>query len=159
MKNLNYILILVLLLTAGCGNNKQNTPVGNASTDSIQQPGTPEDAKEKEEGEEAAGKLMLNNGEKWKANPETTEGIKNLQQLVDGYLKTENSDIKALAGKMESEFTTILQKCTMTGEAHAQLHNFLLPLRDKIAGLKENPSNDAVKDIQAYLDNFKNYFQ
>ena len=41
------------------------------------------------------------------------------------------TDSKKLSESLEQEFTIILQKCTMTGVAHEQLHNFLLPFRKK----------------------------
>ena len=79
--------------------------------------------------------------------------------LVNGYLSKGDSDSKALGGNLEKEFTTILQKCTMNGEAHTQLHNYLLPLKGKIDKLKDNPDFKSLKDIQSYLNDFKNYFQ
>jgi len=113
----------------------------------------------KEEDGERAGKLGLNNGNKWKANAETTEGIKKMMNLVNEYLKKGDTDSQKLGESLEKEFTTVLQKCTMTGEAHEQLHNYLLPLKAKFDRLKETNNVESVNEIQTYLNNYNNYFE
>jgi hypothetical protein len=147
----------ILIVSAGCGGNEtQNAQPGNAAIDSLQQKHESENNGEKTE---TAGKLILNNGAKWRANTATIEGIQKMQSMVNDYLKNGNTDNKTLSGRLEKEFTSILLKCTMTGVAHEQLHNFLLPLKEKIGKLKEMKNVEAVKDIQSYLNNFYNYFE
>lgn len=82
-----------------------------------------------------------------------------MQALVNKHLNAGDVNNKKLSENLEKEFTTTLQNCTMSGEAHAQLHNFLLPLKGKIDTLKKNQEIIAVKEIQSYLKNFINYFQ
>ncbi|MDP1727426.1 MAG: hypothetical protein Q8M15_11635 [Bacteroidota bacterium] len=157
MKKLMIPLLSLIILSAGCGGNvKQNTEQNNSAMDTLQQKHQEENAGEKAE---AAGNIILNNGAKWQANAETTAGINKMLALVTGYLNNENSDIKALGQNLEKEFTDILQKCTMTGEAHNQLHNFLLPLKDKIEQLKEHQKTETVSEIQTYLNTYNTYFQ
>jgi hypothetical protein len=147
----------ILIVSAGCGGNEtQNAQPGNAAIDSLQQKHESENNGEKTA---TAGKLILNNGAKWRANTATIEGIQKMQSMVNDYLKNGNTDNKTLSGRLEKEFTSILLKCTMTGVAHEQLHNFLLPLKEKIRKLKEMKNVEAVKDIQSYLNNFYNYFE
>ncbi len=150
-------LLSLIILSAGCGGNvKQNTEQNNSAMDTLQQKHAENSTGENEE---AAGNVTLNNGAKWQANAETTAGISNMLSLINAHLNNENSDLKTLAQNLEKEFTDILQKCTMTGEAHNQLHNFLLPLKDKIELLKQNQKIEAVNDIQSYLNTYNTYFQ
>lgn len=157
MKN-NIIIsgLIAMLLTSGCGNDNQNSTQQIVASDTLQK--TPLVKNESEE--EAMGTLVLNNGDKWQANPETIKGVVQMQKLANDYLVNTNAnDIKELGDNLEKEFSGILEKCTMTGEAHTQLHNYLLPLRDKIEGLKNSHKIEKVKDIQSYLAEFKIYFQ
>jgi len=98
--------------------------------------------------------LKLNNGERWEANIETTEGINNMLLLIDTFSKDDSADYAALKENLTFEFTTIFKKCTMKGEAHDQLHNYLLPLKTLI----DNASNENVEEIIAYLNTYQNYF-
>jgi len=150
-------LLSILIVSAGCGgNDKQNAQPGNAAMDTLQQKHESEN-----NGEEAetVGKLILNNGAKWQANTATTEGIQKMLSMVNKYLNNGNTDSKKLSESLEQEFTIILQKCTMTGVAHEQLHNFLLPFKEKIEKLKETKNIEAIKEIRSYLNNYYNYFE
>ena len=98
--------------------------------------------------------IKLDNGEKWTANAETTEGIKNMQVLMS------KSAISAdeLEDQMKNEFNLIFKNCTMKGEAHNQLHNYLLPLKSRLDKLSEN-SEAQKTEVQAYLDSYFTYFK
>jgi len=108
------------------------------------------------EGEAVA--VKLDNGNKWVANPETTEGIVNMQSLVDAYLGGGDTDVQALRTSLETEFSTIFEKCTMKGEAHEQLHNYLLPIKAMLKNLDENAGTAEIESIRAYLGTYKNSF-
>lgn len=98
--------------------------------------------------------VALNNGQRWEANPETNEGIKNMINLVADF-DQQNGDYEALQSNLQSEFRDIFKKCTMTGEAHDQLHNYLLPLKERLE--KVSPEN--IKGILSYLHTYSDYFE
>jgi len=102
--------------------------------------------------------VQLDNGKKWIANAETTEGIRNMLALLETQSANPTSDTKVLKEQMLSEFTAIFQKCTMKGESHDQLHNFLLPLKEKLEKLKGGEAQD-LEEIKSYLTTYKNYFE
>ncbi len=102
--------------------------------------------------------VQLDNGKKWIANAETTDGIQNMLALLEAQLANPTSNIKVLKEKMMSEFTGIFQKCTMKGESHEQLHNFLLPLKEKLEKLEAGEAQD-LEEIKSYLSTYKNYFE
>ena len=106
--------------------------------------------------------VELNDGEKWKANPETISGVQNLQILISDFDQTENSDsLSKLSNSLETEFKLIFKNCTMTGAAHDQLHNYLLPMLGMMKKLKtpplENQQEQLVKMV-SYLLRFDEYF-
>lgn len=159
-----YIIGIVIALLTACQNSSNQTANQNEGTVTKQDTAANFN-KEKIENEnneaeeETVGKLILNNGNKWQANAETTEGITKMLTAVNEYLKKGDTDSKKLGEGLEKNFTTILQKCTMSGAAHEQLHNFLLPLKAKIEKLKETDNVESVKEIQAYLNDYGNYFE
>lgn len=164
MKKTVFLIGIAITLVTAC-QNSSNQPSNQNNGTSTKQDTTANLNQKKHESEsnneeaETAGKLVLNNGDKWQANAETTEGIKNMLTMVNEYLKKGDTDNKKLSVGLENEFSTILQKCTMTGLAHEQLHNFLLPFKEKIEKLKGTKDIETVKEIQSYLNNYFNYFE
>lgn len=106
-----------------------------------------------------AGELSLNNGEKWQANPETNEGIANMQEAVESYQQAGTPDPDSLQMQLFSEFRTLVEKCTMKGEAHDQLHYYIIPLKKKIDALKEGDVQENITELEAYLMGYSDYFE
>jgi len=94
--------------------------------------------------------LQLNNGKLWSANIETTQGIINMQKLLTSFTDKENLEAYAtLKQNLEDEFGTIITECSMEGESHNQLHNFLIPITKTFDGFES-------KDIEICKTNFEN---
>lgn len=102
--------------------------------------------------------VSLKDGQLWEANSETTQGIKNMQQLMENY-STTNGNPEELINGLKAEFAMIFKKCTMTGEAHEQLHNYLIPLKTKIESLSEPISDENTEELKKYLKEYFDYFQ
>lgn len=103
--------------------------------------------------------LHLNDGEKWEANSETNEGIANMQNAIKKYREEESSDLDSLQMDLFSEFRTLVDKCTMKGEAHDQLHHYIIPLKKKIDGLTAGDIQENVEQLDSYLDTYRQYFE
>jgi hypothetical protein len=101
--------------------------------------------------------VELDNGAKWTANPETTQSI----SVMQDFLKTQSEKLSAaeIKDRLQNEFKLIFKNCTMTGAAHDQLHNYLLPLRDKINALNDDNRKTALSELQNYLNSYNRYFQ
>ena len=99
-------------------------------------------------------KVSLNDGKRWKANLETTQGIANMQELVSTF-STDKASYNQLHMELVEEFKLIFKRCTMKGEAHDQLHNYLIPLK----GMIDNISDDNIREIQDYLATYSTYFK
>ncbi|AGC75372.1 hypothetical protein LX97_00073 [Nonlabens dokdonensis] len=106
--------------------------------------------------------LVLNGKERWIANNETTAGIKAMVQLTQSFQHTDDiASYRMLKTQLESELATIFKKCTMKGEAHDQLHNYLLPLQERISKLElsdVSASKSIVEELKMYLLVYENYF-
>lgn len=104
--------------------------------------------------------ITLNDGEKWMANMETTEGIKSMMNLVNEHPSdTSISDCGLVKEKLTTEYALIIEKCTMTGKAHEQLHNFLVPLSNYINEIPADGScEEQLELIKSHLLQYSNYF-
>ena len=103
--------------------------------------------------------VNLKNNVKWKANIDTNKGIAKMIKLSEAFY---GSNYNELSEKLSAEFTTIFQKCTMKGEAHKQLHNYLIPLNDiitKLANTNKKEQLVAYAQLSPYLKQYYNYFE
>ena len=110
-----------------------------------------------------ASPVSLNQGKKWVANAETKEGINKMAALLDAFPNPpQPDDFLTLKVNLETEFNQVIQQCTMTGEAHEQLHNYLMPMAEMISQLNPkdvNHSGSVKEKLKQHLDEFGNYFE
>jgi len=107
--------------------------------------------------------VSTNNGGLWKANSETTDGIVKMQKLMYSFSDEENVNAySSLKTSLEDEFTTIFQKCTMKGESHNQLHNYLKPMIEIFEGLESSDLKICKENfsiMNTHLAGYQNYFE
>ncbi|WP_372757163.1 hypothetical protein [Mariniflexile sp.] len=153
MKKANILILafLATVLVVSCNNNKNKN---KEITKPIQN---------KEETHESEGILELNNGNLWMANSETSEGIQKMTQLIVNFTDKENMEAyPELKGKLEATFGTIITKCTMTGEAHNQLHTYLLPMKPLFKDLAAEDlasRKSALEKLTKHLSEYPAYFK
>jgi hypothetical protein len=106
--------------------------------------------------------VTLNDGEKWHANAETNRGINTMLVLVNNVpANPAPVDCEMLQEKLEHEFDRIIEECTMKGEAHHQLHNYLIPLKSYISRLSIKEDENCritIMELQEHLKEYNNYF-
>ena len=107
--------------------------------------------------------VILDGTKPWQANLETTEGIKKMQHILNSFAeKTNVTTYASLKEELETEFTNIFQKCTMTGEAHNQLHNYLKPMLvifDGLESLDIKTCKANFRIMENHLAGYTNYFE
>ena len=157
MKRFKFLLPVALLAFVACNSQNEEKEVNHENHQKTEM--KDEQKNNKEAHEETAGKVQLDNGKKWKANAETITGINNMSSLVQNGIDGK-MDAAILVDSLQIEFKTIFDKCTMTGESHNQLHNFLIPIKGQLEKLKAgNADAVTLKEMQEYLLTFKNYFE
>ncbi len=106
--------------------------------------------------------ISLNNGNPWKANPETTNGIENMKKKMASFNIDSNLNLyDNLVDDLTEEFLIILEKCTMKGESHDQLHNYLLPMKIMFKDLLNTNIKERQKifyKLSSHLENYKYFF-
>jgi hypothetical protein len=143
--------IIVLIITISCGNKNDKKE---------EQSKTPPTEKQEHESDAV---LQLNNGNLWQANSETTDGINNMITLMNTFSEKETvSAYATLKQNLEKEFGTIITKCSMTGESHNQLHNFLIPMKSLFKGLESSElttCKESYNTLNKHLLEYSTYFE
>ena len=146
-----FLAITILFFTISCKKSNEKK--------SIQEQPQQIEAQHYNEVEE----LKLNDGNLWEANAETTDGIHTMLQLMNNFSEDETlKSYVTLKQSLVKEFKTIIQKCTMTDEAHDQLHIFIIPMRELFNGLTDpdlNIRKEKFNKLNAHLKTYKNYFK
>lgn len=140
-------VFLVALLAGSCG-----------TSDATHEGHVPGAAEMGHEHEGHAVPVQLDNGQPWAANVETTDGVNSMMALVEGYDPV-NGDGTVLKKELIAEFNEIFAKCTMTGAAHEQLHNYLAPVHGMLDKLGTKPTAAELSELNAYLGTYGNYFR
>ena len=91
MKQFKLLLPVVLLVLVACNNQESKKEENHDNHQKSEM--KDEQMDNKGEHEETAAKVQLDNGKKWKANPETIKGINNMSSLVQN----------GITGKVEVE--------------------------------------------------------
>lgn len=107
--------------------------------------------------------IQLNNGVKWEANMETTEGVEKMQVLLKSQTTSSIEGYHQLANKLNDVKNTVVKECTMKGASHDNLHVWLLPLMAKIEALAETKTvEDASRikhNIEENINVYSDYFE
>lgn len=151
MKHTPFSIMLAGLLAASCG-------TGTTDHDHAAQEAHLEDSTMQVHHHGSTGAVQLDNGKPWEANIETTDGIQAMQAILDNF-DPANEDGSLLKEELEAEFKDIFAKCTMTGEAHEQLHNYLIPVHGMLDKLDSVPTDAQREELSTYLGTYGNYFQ
>ena len=106
--------------------------------------------------------IKLNQGAPWRANKATSVGIVNMYGIIVESAPTSHNDYKEMADALNQEMNMLIQRCTMTGPSHDNLHVYLEPLLKKLTELKEAETAKASKqltsEIQEHLMVYNKYF-
>ena len=147
------IIIILTLLFISCKQTEEKK--------SLPIPETVEQEESTEESHESIdGTVTLDNGKLWQANPETTTGINNLKNRLQAFTDIENVAAYAtLKEGLEADFTELFQKCTMKGEAHNQLHNYLFPFIDLFDDLESADLETCKKSFTGLTIRLEEYFE
>ncbi|QAA80525.1 hypothetical protein EI546_01730 [Aequorivita sp. H23M31] len=111
-------------------------------------------------GNEWINEIQLDKGNKWEANPETTEGVEKMIDLIKSNEKETVEDYHKLASDLNEMKNYVVKKCTMQGPSHDNLHIFLHPLIEKINELGKVSTTERGSEItESIKENLDNYFK
>ncbi|MAP80810.1 MAG: hypothetical protein CL526_06945 [Aequorivita sp.] len=158
MKKISLILAFLSLAVIGC-NNKNEAETANKNTEV--ELGV--DKKNNQINNNWLSEIQLDNGSKWIANAETTDGVVQMLSIVKSTKTTTVADFHDLAAQLNDVKNYIVKECTMKGPSHDNLHIFLYPLIEKINALGAISAVDEgtkiKRAIQENLTAYYNYFE
>lgn len=158
MKKVSLILAFLSLAVFGC-NNKNEAETANKNTEVELEV----DKKNNQINNNWLSEIQLNNGSKWIANAETTDGVVQMLSIVKSTKTTTVADFHDLAAQLNDVKNYIVKECTMEGSSHDNLHIFLHPLIEKINALGAISAVDEgtkiKRAIQENLTAYYNYFE
>lgn len=110
------------------------------------------------------GELQASPEGKWKVNQATAEGIATMKLLTENFSESEKTigNYNTLGKNMHTAMKEIFKKCDMTGDAHEELHDYLLPMLGSIRKLKEDDLEKAqlgLAEMEELLKLFEQYFE
>ena len=153
LSHLTYAAIISSFIFVSCN----NAPKEN-KTDSTEI--TSDEHEHEHESDEA---LALNNGEKWKVNAEMMVHVKAIETDINSFEAKNTDDYAALAKKIESNINLLTSNCTMEGQAHDELHKWLLPFIDLSDAFSDSKTEEEYasnfQKIKTSFTTFKTYFE
>lgn len=107
--------------------------------------------------------LYLNNGQKWKANKETTIGIDKMIAQIDALPEdADTADYHKLANDLLQDYIYIVNYCEVMGNNHEMVHAFLNPIQDLIVPLQISgleTCQTQVPKLKEFLLRYHEYFE
>jgi len=158
------IALLSTSLMFSCGEEKHEEHEQHEQHEHSEHEHHHSEAKHEEHNEHHASEnvegLTLNNGEKWVANAETHEGMGKIKNILEATNPTTLEGYHAIGKECDEQTAFIINNCTMTGEAHNQLHFVLHPILDDIEMLKNATTEEEGKKAYDSLSkNISDYFE
>ncbi len=137
--NMKYILPItaIILIFAGCREHHDSHhahPDNHIETDELQ--------------------LTLNDGQRWKMDDHTRAMFKAMTERIEA-----GGDINVVGKGLKSDLDKLIQGCTMTGEAHNQLHAFLIPFIPAVQEFSANASVESLQEVEELLQEYPKYFE
>lgn len=165
MKKVFFTAVILSVIFIGCKDNKQDKVETSVETEMHSEHGMHAD----HESEILAlsnawlDDIELDQGAKWSANSETTEGVNKMAEIMKSHTQVTVEDYHNMAKELNDQKNYIVKECTMTGPSHDNLHVFLHPLIEKIDALLVVENVDKAKEITTSINDnieeYYNYFQ
>lgn len=153
MKRKLISLLTVSMFLFSCGNHSHEGSKTQSETT----------AQENHHHDEDSKTIELNNGEKWKVNPEMMVHVRSMENEINAFKGKDLADYKTLATKLGEYNKSLISSCTMEGKSHDELHVWLLPhidLTDKLLKAEnETEATKGLEDIRTSMKTFNQYFQ
>ena len=150
MNSFKIVLLCLSILTVSCKNNsdgKIETEVSSV-------------AQAHAHGDE---EIQLNQGQKWKVDAEMLSIIRTMENDVASFKGSELAEYNSLSEKLKNNIDLLTSNCTMKGQAHDELHKWLLPYIDSVKELSEakdeTTASAQLLKVKKSFAQFNEYFQ
>jgi hypothetical protein len=87
------------------------------------------------------------------------EHIRNMENDIVAFTNKSDKNYTQLASKLKANLDLLTSNCTMKGQAHDELHKWLVPYIDLVDSLEKENTDEQFKAIQHSFETFNQYFK
>ncbi|MBE2247276.1 MAG: hypothetical protein IAE67_08460 [Candidatus Competibacteraceae bacterium] len=107
--------------------------------------------------------IVLLDGKKWVVDAPMMVHIRNMEKELQAFSGHRDNEYNALATSLKQHLDLLTSNCTMEGQAHDELHKWLLPYIDLVDAFAHASSveekGEHVKELKASFERFNTYFE
>ena len=103
--------------------------------------------------------IQLDGDKKWKVDDNMMAHIRNMEKDVTSFDKEKPENYQVLADNLKENLDLLTSNCTMKGQAHDELHKWLLPYIDLVDNFSKGKSTEQFTEIQHSFTTFNQYFE
>lgn len=103
--------------------------------------------------------IQLDGDKKWKVDDNMMAHIRNMEKDVASFDKSNPVNYQVLADKLKNNLDLLTSNCTMRGQAHDELHKWLLPYIELVDDFSKDRSVEQLAEIQHSFITFNQYFE
>lgn len=112
---------------------------------------------------EHSEEIQLNKGEKWKVDANMMVHIDSMKRAIHLFDTNTQGDLQTLAQQLQGHIDNLTSNCTMTGQAHDELHKWLLPFIDLTeefaAETDQEKAQHLFAEIKTSFETFDTFFE
>ena len=153
-------VVSTLVLISGCGDHHDGGQSPAAESHAAESQSAGPHAVEphaQETGVDSPG-LRLNGTQKWQMD-EHTRAMYGTMVARIADRDAEDLASKQLGQELDKDLDALVQGCTMTGDAHRELHKFLGAYIPAVQALAAEGGEDAALEVQRLLELYPRYFE
>ncbi len=111
--------------------------------------------------EDALDGMQLNDGQKWQMDDHTRSVFAKMAASFSSsdHLAEEGEGLKKAGTALRADIDDLIAGCTMTGEAHDQLHKYLTGYIPAVTALAESGGVEQAEKVGHYLDRYDEFFE
>lgn len=107
--------------------------------------------------------IVLNDGEKWEVVEHMMAHIQNMESDISAFDGKSIAEYKTLSAAIDKNLDLLTSNCTMTGQAHDELHKWLLPYIDLTtefaAAETAKEASESFQQIKTSFGTFSEFFK
>ena len=85
--------------------------------------------------------------------------IRNMEKDITSFDNSKPENYQVLADNLKENLDLLTSNCTMKGQAHDELHKWLLPYLDLVTDFSKDKSAEQFTEIQNSFTTFNQYFE
>ena len=102
--------------------------------------------------------LRLDDGAKWEMDTHTRSLFAKMTERVEGH-EGDHEAAKGLGSALDGDIDKLIEGCTMTGDAHGELHKYLVALIPAVEELASGGGEEELGAVRELLDSYPRFFE